>query len=70
MPRKKDIQDASKALLGGTIQSMLETESTAQMEAREGEDLDYNGSWNGYKPTILRSSMGEIPVFLCSLWYK
>lgn len=58
----KDIQDALKDLLGGTIQSMLETELTTQMEAREEEDPDYSDSRNGYKPKTLRSSMGEIPI--------
>lgn len=58
----KDIQDALKDLLGGTIQSMLETELTEQIEEREAEDPTYTDSRNGYKPKTLRSSMGEIPI--------
>lgn len=58
----KDIQEALKDLLGGTIQSMLEAELTTQMEAREDEDPAYSDSRNGYKPKTLRSSMGEILI--------
>lgn len=58
----KDIQDALKDLLGGTIQSMLEAELTTQVEEREAEDPTYSDSRNGYKPKTLRSSMGEIPI--------
>ena len=53
-----DIQKALKDLPGGTIQGMLES----QMEGREDVDTDYRDSRNGYKPKILRSSMGEIPI--------
>ena len=57
-----DIQEALKDLLGGTIQSMLETELEEQMEDREEADPEYHDSRNGYKPKTLRSSMGEIPI--------
>ena len=57
-----DIQEALKDLLGGTIQSMLETELEEQVEDREEADPEYHDSRNGYKPKILRSSMGEIPI--------
>lgn len=57
-----DIQEALKDLLGGTIQSMLETELTTQMAERKDEDPDYSDSRDGYKPKSLRSSMGEIPI--------
>ena len=57
-----DIQEALKDLLGGTIQSMLETELEEQMEDREEEDPEYHDSRNGYKPKALKSSMGEIPI--------
>ena len=57
-----DIQEALKDLLGGTIQSMLETELEEQMEDREEEDPEYHDSRNGYKPKPLKSSMGEIPI--------
>ena len=58
----KDIQEALKDLLGGTIQSMLETELSAQIQEREEADPEYSDSRNGYKPKTLRSSMGEIPI--------
>ena len=58
----KDIQDALKDLLGGTIQSMLETELSTQVEEREKNDPEYSDSRNGYKPKTLRSTMGEIPI--------
>ena len=57
-----DIQEALKDLLGGTIQSMLETELEEQVETREEADPEYHDSRNGYKPKKLRSSMGEIPI--------
>ena len=57
-----DIQEALKDLLGGTIQSMLETELDEQVEDREENDPEYHDSRNGYKPKTLRSSMGEIPI--------
>ena len=57
-----DIQEALKDLLGGTIQSMLETELEEQVEDREEADPEYHDSRNGYKPKTLRSSMGEIPI--------
>lgn len=57
-----DIQEALKDLLGGTIQSMLETELEEQMEDQEEEDPEYHDSRNGYKPKTLKSSMGEIPI--------
>ena len=57
-----DIQEALKDLLGGTIQSMLETELEEQVEDREETDPEYHDSRNGYKPKTLRSSMGEIPI--------
>ena len=57
-----DIQEALKDLLGGTIQSMLETELEEQVEVREEKDPEYHDSRNGYKPKKLRWSMGEIPI--------
>ena len=57
-----DIQEALKDLLGGTIQSMLETELEEQAEEREAGDPEYHDSRNGYKPKTQRSSMGEIPI--------
>ena len=57
-----DIQEALKDLLGGTIQSMLETELEEQVESREESDSEYHNSRNGYKPKPLRSNMGETPI--------
>jgi putative transposase len=57
-----DIQEALKELLGGTIQSMLETELDEQMESRKENALEYHDGRNGYKPKTLRSSVGEIPI--------
>ena len=54
-----DIQEALKDLLGGTIQSMLETELSTQMQEQEEADPEYRDSRNGYKPKSLKSSMGE-----------
>lgn len=58
----KDIQEALKDLLGGTIQSMLEEELSTQMEIREAEDPTCCDSRNGYKPKRLRSSMVDIDL--------
>lgn len=57
-----DIQEELKDLLGGTIQSMLETELSTQIEEHEEADPDYSDSRNGYKPKTLKCSMGEIPI--------
>ena len=57
-----DIQEALKDLLGGTIQSMLEAELDTQMQERSESEPDYCDSRNGYKPKVLKSSMGEIPI--------
>lgn len=57
-----DMQEALKDLLGGTIQSMLETELSTQMREQEEADPEYRDSRNGYKPKSLKSSMGEIPI--------
>ena len=58
----KDLQEALKDLLGGTIQTMLEQEIDTQIEEREQADPTYNDSRNGYKPKTLRSSAGKIPI--------
>lgn len=58
----KDIEEALKDLLGGTLQSMLEAELTEQMAENKQEDPEYSDSRNGYKSKTLRSSMGEIPI--------
>ena len=58
----KDLQEALKDLLGGTIQTMLEQEIDTQIKEREQADPTYNDSRNGYKPKTLRSSAGKIPI--------
>ncbi len=58
----EDIQTALKDLLGGTIQSMLETELDEQLEEKAAADPEYHDSRNGYKPKTLHSSYGEIPI--------
>ncbi len=58
----QDIQEALKALLGGTIKKMME----AEMEERFG----YEKSWrsdnddyrNGYKSKTIKSSIGEVKI--------
>jgi hypothetical protein len=42
-----DIQEALKDLLGGMIQSMLETELDEQVKDREENDPEYHDSRNG-----------------------
>jgi Transposase and inactivated derivatives len=58
----KDLQEALKDLLGGTIQSMLEGELESQIIENEAKNPNYNDSRNGYKTKTLRSSVGEIPI--------
>lgn len=53
---------SSRDLLGGTTQSMLETALSAQMKEHKNTDPNCTDSRNGYKPKLLRSSMGEIPI--------
>lgn len=57
-----DLQEALKDLLGGAIQTMLESEIETQIQEKEAEDPNYHDSRNGYKPKRLRSSVGEIPI--------
>lgn len=60
----KDIQEALKDLLGGTIEGMLEAELEEELgyeryEQTEEAKTNYR---NGYKPKTLQSSMGEIEI--------
>jgi transposase-like protein len=58
----KDIQEALKDLLGGTIQSMLEAELDEHLGYEKYEHAYSGNSRNGSKPKTLRSQYGEIPI--------
>ena len=58
----EDIQEALKDLLGGTIESMLQTELTEHLGYEEHERSESENSRNGVKPKTLRSKYGEIPI--------
>lgn len=57
-----DIQEALKDLLGGTIQSMLESELDNHLGYDNYERSSNPDYRNGTKPKKLRSSYGEIPI--------
>jgi len=59
-----DLQAALKALLGGTIQEMLESELDEELgyAKREKTELPKTNYRNGYKPKTLRSTMGELKI--------
>ena len=56
----KDIQEALKDLLGGTIQSMLESEMDEHLGYSTYERSDNENSRNGKKTKKLRSHSGVI----------
>ena len=58
----KDIEDALKDLLGGTIQEMLESEMDEHLGYREHEGSDNPDSRNGKKSKKIRSSFGETEI--------
>ena len=60
----KDIQDALKDLLGGTIQEMLEAELDAELgyEKSEKTEKPKTNYRNGHKPKKLKSTMGELAI--------
>ncbi len=58
----KDIQEALKDLLGGTIQSMLESEMDEHLGYSTYERSDNENSRNGKKTKKLRSHSGEIEI--------
>lgn len=57
-----DIQEALKDLLGGTIQSMFESELDNHLGYDNYERSSNPDYRNGTKPKKLRSSYGEIPI--------
>ena len=58
----KDIQEALKDLLGGTIQSMLESEMDEHLGYSSYERSDNENSRNGKKTKKLRSHSGELEI--------
>lgn len=58
----KDIEDALKDLLGGTIQEMLEYEMDEHLGYRDHERSDNPDSRNGKKSKKIRSSFGETEI--------
>lgn len=58
----EDIQDALKDLLGGTIQSMMETEMDHHLGYEPYERNDNSNARNGRKSKSVRSSYGEFSV--------
>ena len=59
-----DLQDALKDLLGGTIEGMLESELDDELgyEKNERSGNPKTNYRNGYKPKILKSTMGEFEI--------
>jgi len=60
----KDIQEALKDLLGGTIQEMLESELDEQLgyEAYERGETEKENYRNGHKTKTLKTSMGGMEI--------
>jgi len=58
----KDIQEALKDLLGGTLKEMLEAEMSDHLGYKEYERSENKNSRNGTKPKTVRSNCGELEV--------
>ena len=58
----EDIQDALKDLLGGTIQSMLESEMDEHLGYAPYERSENSNSRNGKKSKTIRSKYGEMKI--------
>ena len=58
----EDIQDALKDLLGGTIESMLETELDDYLGYAPYKHTDVENSRNGKKQKKIRSKYGEMDI--------
>ena len=58
----KDIEDALKDLLWGTMQEMLESEMDEHLVYREYERSGNPDYWNGKKTKRIRSSFGETEI--------
>ncbi|MCQ2598701.1 MAG: IS256 family transposase [Treponema sp.] len=58
----KDIQDALKDLLGGTIKEMMEAEMEDHLGYEKSERSDSDDYRNGYKTKTVKSSIGEVEL--------
>ena len=60
----KDLQEALKDLMGGTIQEMLESELEADLghEKHERTEAPKKNYRNGHKPKTLKTTMGEVEI--------
>ena len=58
----KDIQDALKDLLGGTIKEMMEAEMNAHLGYQKSERSDSDDYRNGYKSKRVNSSYGSMDI--------
>jgi len=60
----KDLQEALKDLMGGTIQEMLESELEEDLghEKHERTEAQKSNYRNGHKPKKLKTTMGEVEI--------
>ena len=58
----EDIQNALKALLGGTIKEMMEAEMDAHLGYQKSERSDSDDYRNGYKSKRVNSSYGSMDI--------
>lgn len=58
----RDIQDALKDLLGGTIKEMMEAEMDEHLGYSKSERSDSDDCRNGYKPKKVNSSYGGMEI--------
>ena len=58
----KDLQDALKDLLGGTIKEMMEAEMDEHLGYSKSERFDSDNARNGYKTKRLNSSYGSLQI--------
>ena len=58
----KDIQEALKDLLGGTIKEMLEAEMDSHLGYRRSQRSDSSNARNGHKSKNVKSGCGEIEI--------
>lgn len=62
LKQPKDIQDALRDLLGGTIKSMMEAEMSEHLGYEKSERFDSDNYRNGTKTKKVRSKCGEMSV--------
>jgi Transposase and inactivated derivatives len=58
----KDIQEALRDLLGGTIKEMMEAEMSTHLGYEKSERSESDDYRNGYKPKTVDSSYGEVEI--------